>query len=75
MTIRMNRYDNQDCHTESHTSLFNCHTESYVEKQIVLQAHLIVIPIVMQALRLSCKVKNKSFIYLKETKDSSRTDT
>ena len=24
----MNWYDNQDCHTESHTSSFDCHTSS-----------------------------------------------
>ena len=57
MTIKMNWYDNQDCHTESHTRSFNCHTEIFTENQIVLQALLIVIPIVMQAFRLSYKLK------------------
>ena len=50
MTIKLTWYDNQDCHTESHTSIIivipnyiDCHTEliglSYKLNQIVIQAH------------------------------------
>ena len=59
----MNWYDNQDCHTESHTSSFDSHTDCHASFEIVLLVHLIVIPIVMQGLI-------NSFNWLKGKKSS-----